>query len=249
MTALFELDAISVARGGRLVLDAVSLQIMAGEKCAIVGANGAGKTTLLRTLVGLEHPGAGRLKAFGVECRREKDFRAVRARAGLLFQDPDDQLFAPTVIEDVAFGPLNLGMSQKDAVRRAEETLQDLRLAHLSRRITHRLSGGEKRLVSLAAVLAMRPEILLLDEPTNALDAAHRARLIEILAGLDMAMAIVSHDQDFLGQLATRAVILSEGRLKPAALHRHVHSHDHPHVHGADEDQLHPHARGDAPGV
>jgi cobalt/nickel transport system ATP-binding protein len=104
----------------------------------------------------------------------------------------------------------------------------------------HRLSGGEKRLASLATVLAMQPDVLL-DEPTNALDEAHRARLIEILKGLNIAMAIVSHDQDFLGKLASRAVLLSEGRLKPTAVHRHAHSHDHLHVHGADHDHIHPH--------
>ncbi|MCW2285367.1 cobalt/nickel transport system ATP-binding protein [Rhodoblastus acidophilus] len=243
MSPLFKLDSICVSRGGRKVLNEASMEVASGERLAIAGANGAGKTTLLRTLVGLEKPSAGRLIAFGQECRAEKDFRAVRARAGFLFQDPDDQLFSPTVIEDVAFGPLNLGLSQPDALRRAEDTLARLGLTPLSRRITHRLSGGEKRLVALASVLAMRPKILLLDEPTNALDEAHRARLIEILAALDVAMVIVSHDQDFLARLTTRALLLAEGRLGRTVLHRHVHSHDHLHIHGADEDHVHPHAK------
>ncbi|MCW2272938.1 ATP-binding cassette domain-containing protein [Rhodoblastus acidophilus] len=243
MSLLFKLDSICVSRGGRLVLNEASMELAAGERLAIAGANGAGKTTLLRTLVGLEKPSAGRLNAFGQECRVEKDFRAVRARAGFLFQDPDDQLFSPTVIEDVAFGPLNLGLSQLDALRRAEDTLASLGLTPLSRRITHRLSGGEKRLVALASVMAMRPDILLLDEPTNALDEAHRARLIEILAALDVAMVIVSHDQDFLARLTTRALLLAEGRLGRTVLHRHVHTHDHLHIHGADDDHVHPHAK------
>lgn len=231
MSPLFELDAVTVARAGRVVLDRVSLTLMPGERLALAGANGAGKTTLLRTLVGLERPSAGRLAAFGAARRSETDFHAVRARAGLLFQDPDDQLFSPTVIEDVAFGPLNLGLAPAEAEARAAETLARFDLAHLAPRITHHLSGGEKRLVSLAAVLAMRPEVLLLDEPTNALDAAHAARLTDLLAGLKATMVIVSHDFALLERLATRAVLLKEGRLVKACLHRHVHAHDHIHIH------------------
>jgi cobalt/nickel transport system ATP-binding protein len=243
MSALFQLDGVTVLRGGAPVLRDVSVDVGEGERLALVGANGAGKTTLLRTLVGLEKPASGRVIAFGVECRSEKDFRPVRARAGFLFQDPDDQLFSPTVIEDVAFGPLNLGLSQKEAVRRAEETLENLGLAHLSRRVTHRLSGGEKRLVSLAAVLSMQPRALLLDEPTNALDETHLVRLTEILQQLDVAMILVSHDRLFLEKLATRARLLQDGRLAPATLHRHAHTHDHVHVHGDDEAHAHMHGK------
>lgn len=245
MTALFDLADVTVERAGRRVLDRVSLRLEAGERLALIGANGAGKTTLLRTLVGLERPIEGRIVAFGSERKVEKDFREVRALAGYLFQDPDDQLFSPTVIEDVAFGPLNLGLAPKDAVARAEATLERLALAHLARRITHRLSGGEKRLVSLAGVLAMEPRALLLDEPTNALDETHLARLSEILASLDVAMVIVSHDRHFLEHHATRALLLKEGRLSPAALHRHVHVHDHVHIHGVDDEHEHRHGAVD----
>jgi len=244
VTLLFDLADVTVARAGRRVLEGVSLQLTAGERLALVGANGAGKTTLLRTLVGLETAVSGRLVAFGRERRGEKDFREVRARAGFLFQDPDDQLFAPTVIEDVAFGPLNLGLSPAEAVARAEATLARLELGHLGPRISHRLSGGEKRLVGLAGVLAMAPDALLLDEPTNALDEAHRDRLIAILAALDVAMVIVSHDRPFLEKLATRAVLLKDGRLTPASLHRHVHTHDHLHIHGLDAEHGHGHGEG-----
>ncbi len=241
MTLLFELADVSVARGGRLVLDRVALRLEAGERLALVGSNGAGKTTLLRTLVGLERPASGRVVAFGAERRVEKDFREVRALAGYLFQDPDDQLFSPTVIEDVAFGPLNLGLAPREATARAEATLARLGLTHLARRVTHRLSGGEKRLVGLAGVLAMEPRVLLLDEPTNALDETHLARLSEILAGLDVAQVIVSHDRHFLERHATRALLLKDGRLAPVELHRHVHVHDHVHIHGIDEDHEHRH--------
>jgi cobalt/nickel transport system ATP-binding protein len=241
LTPLFDLDRVVVARAGRLVLDGASLRLDDGERLAIVGANGAGKTTLLRTLVGLERPKTGRLVAFGAERRIEADFREVRALAGYLFQDPDDQLFSPTVIEDVAFGPLNLGLTQKEAVARAEATLDRLSLGHLARRVTHRLSGGEKRLVGLATVMAMRPRALLLDEPTNALDEVHLARLTGILAGLDTAMVIVSHDRLFLQKLATRALLLKDGRLSETTLHRHVHAHDHVHIHGLDDEHGHRH--------
>ncbi len=241
MTPLFDLADVTVERAGRRVLDRVGLRLEAGERLALIGANGAGKTTLLRTLVGLERPTAGRIVAFGAERRVEKDFREVRALAGYLFQDPDDQLFSPTVIEDVAFGPLNLGLAPREATARAEATLERLALSHLARRITHRLSGGEKRLVSLAGVLAMEPRALLLDEPTNALDETHLARLSDILASLDVAMVIVSHDRHFLEHHATRAVALKDGRLAPAALHRHVHVHDHVHIHGVDDEHEHRH--------
>ncbi len=241
MTALFDLLDVAVGRAGRPVLTAVSMTLAAGERLALVGANGAGKTTLLRTLVGLERPTAGRLVAFGRERRGEADFHEVRARAGFLFQDPDDQLFSPTVIEDVAFGPLNLGLDPATAKARALATLDRLGLAGLAMRVTHRLSGGEKRLVSLAGVLAMGPQALLLDEPTNALDDVHRDRLVEILAALDVAMVIVSHDRLFLEKLATRALLLKDGRLAPASLHRHVHVHDHVHIHGLDPDHGHVH--------
>jgi cobalt/nickel transport system ATP-binding protein len=155
----------------------------------------------------------------------------VRTKAGFLFQDPDDQLFCATVIDDVAFGPLNLGMSQAAATATAKDTLAQLDLVSLADRITHRLSGGEKRLVSLASVLAMRPEVLLLDEPTNALDETHLARLTEILNSLPIAMVIVSHDRSFIERLATRAVSLREGSLVAAEIHRHLHIHDHVHIH------------------
>lgn len=243
MSALFDLVDVAVARAGRPILTSVSMTLEPGERLALVGANGAGKTTLLRTLVGLERPSAGRIVAFGRERRIEKDFHEVRARAGFLFQDPDDQLFSPTVIEDVAFGPLNLGLSAAAAEARARATLDRLGLAGLAARVTHRLSGGEKRLVSLATVLAMEPRALLLDEPTNALDETHRDRLIDILAGLDVAMVIVAHDRLFLEKLATRAVLLKDGRLAPASLHRHVHVHDHVHIHGLDDDHGHTHPR------
>jgi cobalt/nickel transport system ATP-binding protein len=155
----------------------------------------------------------------------------VRARVGLLFQNSDDQLFCPSVLDDVAFGPLNLGRSPADARQDAERALFDLGLAAFAERVTHRLSAGEKRLVALATVLAMQPRVLLLDEPTTGLDQASEARLIAHLSALDQAMLIVSHDRRFLEQLIDRAVVLEDGRLHEAVLHRHPHVHRHEHLH------------------
>ena len=239
MSPLLALDAVTVERSGRAVLDAVSLALYPGERLAVLGANGAGKTTLLRTLVGLETPRAGTVFAFGGIRRGDRDFREVRAKAGYLFQDPDDQLFCPTVIDDVAFGPRNLGLSEREAAAVARATLARLDLAHLAGRVTHRLSGGEKRLVSLAAVLAMKPEVLLLDEPSNALDETYLARLTAILASLSTTMVIVSHEKSFLGQLATRAILLKDSRVSDALVHRHTHAHHDRHIHGIDDDHRH----------
>lgn len=197
----------------RPLLNGVDFALDTGERVALLGDNGSGKTTLLHIMVGLIRPKSGEVHAFGRPRRSEADFVEVRAKAGLLFQDADDQLFCPTVAEDVAFGPLNLGKSKAEARAIVHATLERLGLAHLEERVTHKLSGGQKRLVSLAAVLAMEPEILLLDEPTNALDQPSRQRLLEILASLPQAMVIVSHDQDVVERLATRRVMLEDGVL------------------------------------
>ncbi len=239
MSAVFALAGIVLHRAASRVLDGADLVLERGERLALVGANGAGKTTLLRLLVGLERPTAGRLLAFGRPCPDEAAFRAVRRRVGLLFQDPDDQLFCPTVIEDVAFGPLNLGETPKAAFAIARATLDRLGLDHLAERITHRLSGGEKRLVALAGLLAMAPDVLLLDEPTNALDDANRARMLDLLAELEATMVIVSHDRPALERLATRAVVLQGGRLQPATIHRHPSPTPTLHIHGLDDDHRH----------
>jgi len=198
---------------GRGVLDGVDLAVAAGERTALLGANGSGKTTLLHVIVGLLRPQAGRIEAFGSERKAEADFREVRRRAGLVFQDPEDQLFCPTVVEDVAFGPIKLGLSRTDALAAAGETLASLGLAGYEERITYKLSGGEKRLVSLAAVLAMRPDVLLLDEPTANLDARARRRLIDALARRREAMLLATHDQDMVRELADRAALLTDGRI------------------------------------
>ncbi|NKN31659.1 energy-coupling factor ABC transporter ATP-binding protein [Marichromatium bheemlicum] len=215
MDPLFRLTDIHFAYPGRPpVLAGVGLTIRPGERIAVHGANGSGKSTLLQLMVGLLRPTAGTLVAFGAPRCVERDFHVVRRRTGLVFQDADDQLFCPTVTEDIAFGPRNLGQSPAQARATVEHTLARLGLEHLRDRVTHRLSGGERRLVALAAVLAMAPEVLLLDEPTNALDAPTRARLLQILTDLDQTLVLVSHDSPLRQALATRHYRLDQGRLE-----------------------------------
>ena len=231
MTDPIRLTDLTVIRDDRPVLAGAALTLGPSARLAILGANGAGKTTLLRSLIGLERPAAGTVTLFGTPCATEAAFRKQRPRIGFLFQDSDDQLFCPTVAEDVAFGPLNAGMRPVEARARAMETLTALGLDHLATRFPHRLSGGEKRLVCLAGLLAMRPEVLLLDEPTNGVDAANGARLRQALAAFTGAMILVSHDDGFIADLATEALVLMDGRLHKADIHAHPHHHMHAHIH------------------
>ena len=215
-TALIQLDAVSFAYGTNgLVLDQLDLAIAPGDRLGLIGANGSGKTTLLHLVMGLIRPTAGILRIFGQPRQAERDFQDVRGRVGLLFQDSDDQLFCPTVVEDVAFGPLNLGKTRGEAVEVSRQTLRELGLTGYENRITYRLSLGEKRLVALATVLAMKPEALLLDEPTANLDAHAAQAVTDALNRLDTPMLIVSHDEAFLQRVTETRLILSEGCIHP----------------------------------
>lgn len=212
--SLFELANIHFGYVGcPPVLNGANLSLQAGERLCITGHNGAGKSTLLRIMVGLLKPNKGSITAFGQLCQQDKDFYSVRQRAGLVFQDADDQLFCPTVAEDIAFGPLNQGKSPAQAMQLVTDLLQQMQLGYLQDRVTHKLSGGEKRLVALASVLAMQPEVLLLDEPTNALDEENEARLVAILQGLPQAMVLVSHDPHFRRKIGNRTLRVVEGQL------------------------------------
>jgi len=215
-SALIEFHEVSFAYGPqRPVLERCTFQLQPGQRLALMGANGSGKTTVLHLAMGLLPPASGRIEAFGRPRCRPDDFHDVRRRAGLLFQDADDQLFCPTVAEDVAFGPLNLGKTHAEAWQIVGQTLDQLGLAGYEGRITHKLSGGEKRLVALATVLAMQPDVLLLDEPTSGLDEAGSRRICQLLAALPQAMLIVSHDRDFLRCVTQAALVLRAGRLEP----------------------------------
>ncbi len=203
----------------------------------IIGPNGCGKTTLLHLMVGLIKPTEGELLFNGVPVTTKLDMYNLRRDVGFLFQSSDDQLFSPTVIEDVAFGPLNLGFKPEEARVIAENTLKNLGLKGFEDRITHKLSGGEKKLVALATILAMRPKVLLLDEPTNNLDPKTTSRLIEILQNLDLHQVIISHDWDFLSHTTNILYKIDHGHIHKCKedhihVHRHVHrAGDHPHEH------------------
>jgi cobalt/nickel transport system ATP-binding protein len=236
--AIIHLERVSFAYPGRQpVLKDLDLHFHAGQQIGLVAPNGSGKTTLFHIIMGLLKPDSGQVNLFGKGRSREADFVEVRRRIGLLFQDADDQLFSPTVIDDVAFGPLNLGQSRDQARATAENALADLGLEGFANRITHQLSGGEKRLVSLATVLAMAPEVLLLDEPTNGLDTGTRQRIVEILKGLKISFILISHNLDFLSQLTDRIYTMEAGRIltdQPMTPHQHTHVHTHgkvPHEH------------------
>ncbi|QVL48860.1 MAG: ABC transporter ATP-binding protein [Thiocapsa sp.] len=220
MPPLFELSGVRFAYPGQApVLMDVSLGLEAGERIALTGPNGSGKSTLLHIMVGLLRPQAGTVVAFGTPRRKEQDFHEVRQRVGLVFQDPDDQLFCPTVAEDIAFGPLNLGQSKTEVLEVVDRTLDRLQLRHLRDRVTHKLSGGEKRLVGLATVLAMEPDVLLLDEPTNALDEATRARLVAILNALPQALILISHDAHFRRKVTSHQYRIRDGVIGALEVH------------------------------
>jgi cobalt/nickel transport system ATP-binding protein len=223
--------------GGPPVLQELDFTLNRGERLGVIAPNGSGKTTLFHLIMGLLKPTAGRLELFGRKARTEEDFAAVRRRVGLLFQDADDQLFSPTVLEDVAFGPLNLGRAKDEAVAIARRTLDFLGLNGFEERITFKLSGGEKRLVSLATVLAMEPEVLLLDEPVNGLDTRTRAKLIEVLQCLDLSYVLISHELEFLTATTDTVYTMDAGKIlldREFHVHQHVHAHPlgaRPHAH------------------
>ena len=227
---IIELKQVSFSYpGGPPVLRDLDFRLQPGERIGVIAPNGSGKTTLFHLIMGLAKPFGGEVTIFGQPRREERDFEEVRRRIGLLFQDPDDQLFSPTVLEDVAFGPLNLGKSKAEAAAVARRTLGFLGLNGFEDRITFKLSGGEKRLVSLAAVLAMDPEVLLLDEPANGLDTRTRLRLIEILRGLELSYILISHELDFLSATTNVIYTMADGRIRlDRELHVHQHTHAHP---------------------
>lgn len=200
---------------GPPILDHVNLDVPKGARIGLVGPTGGGKTTILRLIVGLIRPTSGQVEVLGKARTTEESFAEVRRKVQLLFQDPEDQLFSPTVLEDVAFGPLNTGKSREESIVIAQETLASLGLNGYEDKITHKLSGGQKRLVSLAAVLAMKPDALLLDEPENGLDEESVKRLVDILWGLPLTMIVVSHHRNFLERVVTTGLVVRKGAVSP----------------------------------
>lgn len=197
---------------GTQVLDGISFRVTHGESVAIIGANGAGKSTLLMHMNGYLTPSLGEL-IIGDYPVSKKNIQAVRRSVGMVFQDPDDQLFMPTVFDDVAFGPLNLGLSPENIEARVMEALERVNASHLRERPPYKLSGGEKRAVAIAAVLSMTPDILVMDEPSSNLDPRSRRKLIEILKTFTHTKIIASHDLDLALDLCERTLILHNDKI------------------------------------
>lgn len=195
------------------LFEGLTLELRTGERLGLIGPIGSGKTTIFHLMAGLLQATSGTIEIFGHTRTTDEDFADARTRVGLLFQEPDDQLFCPTVHEEIAFGPLNLGKSPAEADTIARETMARIGLAGFEEAITHRLSGGEKRLVTLASVLAMDPQVLLLDEPTNGLDPRGRRALRALLRELPVAQIIATHDMELVVDLCPRVIAIDHGKI------------------------------------
>jgi cobalt/nickel transport system ATP-binding protein len=211
---MIRLRAIQFKYNSTYLLDGLSFHVEPGDRIGLIGPNGSGKTTLCHIIMGLLKPESGEVEIFGKPRKDEADFAEIRGRIGFLFQDADDQLFCPTVLEDVAFGPMNLGKSPEEARRIVARTLASLKLEGFEERLTYQLSGGEKRLVSLATVLAMEPELLILDEPTTGLDEETTRRLVEILRESSLSYLLISHDKDFVQKTADKICEIKNGTIR-----------------------------------
>lgn len=195
---------------GTEALRGISFEVARGESVAIVGANGAGKSTLLQHLNGYLTPTRGGVRVAGQPLTRDRAAE-IRRAVGVVFQDPDDQLFMPTVFDDVAFGPLNLGVPPGEVERRASVALDRVGMAHLRDRPPHKLSAGEKRAVAIATILALSPDVLVMDEPSSNLDPRGRRRLMELLATFDHTKIIASHDLELVVELCPRVIVMDSG--------------------------------------
>lgn len=208
-----EIENLSFAYpDGNQALRDVSLRLCRGEKIALVGPNGAGKSTLLLHLNGILETQRGKIRVCGLELNK-KTAGQVRAAVGLVFQSPDDQLFSPTVFDDVAFGPIYQGLPEVEVRRRVETALQQVHMESYARRVSHHLSVGEKKRIAIATVLSMNPEVLVLDEPTAGLDPRARRMLIELLRELPQTMIVATHDLPMVRELLPRTAIMDGGRL------------------------------------
>ncbi len=210
--ALVEINNLSFSyEKGTQVLSDINLSIGSGESIAIVGANGVGKSTLLRLLVGLESGYDGSIKVNGIDVIK-KNLPAVREKIGYVFQDAEAQLFMPSVYDDVAFAPRNYNYPEDEVNIRVEDALRKIGISHLRDKSTYKLSGGEKKLVSIAAILSTDPEIILMDEPSIALDPKNRRNLIGVLNSLPQCKILATHDLDMALDTCERTIILKDGR-------------------------------------
>lgn len=271
-TVVFDIHAVGYHYSEITALDAVTFVVRRGERIVVLGANGSGKSTLLRLLAALAFPSSGTISFSGTPLTEEAFQEDVfgfdfRRRVALVFQNPDIQLFNPSVFDEVAFGPLQLGWPKAKIIERVDAVLASLQIEHLKDRAPHRLSGGEKKRVALASVLILDPEVLLLDEPTSALDPRSQSRMIDFLIDCGGVKTVITstHELHIVEDIADRCIVLKDGRiaadgtpaqilanedlLKEAQLlhvHRHRHSsgivHSHPHLHrGHEHDQHHRH--------
>ena len=196
---------------GQPVLKDLNFTIRDGESAGLIGANGSGKSTLMKVLLGLL-PHEGSVKVDGLEFRKE-NLKEIRRKLGLVLQNSDNQMFMPTVFEDIMFAPLNYGMSREEAEQRTDQILKRLGISDLKHRHNHKLSGGEKRMAAVAAVLAMDPETVLMDEPTSALDPCNRRVVINTIRTLPNTKIIASHDLDMILDTCDRVILLSGGQI------------------------------------
>jgi cobalt/nickel transport system ATP-binding protein len=266
---VFQLDAVSFSYHGRheALID-VDLKIARGEQLVILGANGSGKSTLLKMLDGLYRPTSGSIRAFGQDITGVADdpvrARELHRRVGLVFQDADVQLFSPTVYDDVAFGPLQMGWDKERVTREVARALEQMNVTHLSDRAPYELSGGEKKRVAIATVLSMEPDVILLDEPTASLDPRSSAVLVDVIAGLrhlGKTVVVTTHQLEIVPLIATRVVVFGDQERRPVAsgnpteilsntellirtnlVHEHLHFHAdanllHSHLHGAEHHE------------
>mgnify|MGYP004686032409 FL=1 len=202
---------VSFSYGEHTVLDNVSFEINEGEQVGLIGANGAGKSTIMKAALGLISCG-GEITIDSMPMERE-NLPAIRKALGYVLQDSDNQMFMPTVLEDMIFGPINYGMNREEAEKAAEETLAQLGLEYLKNRHNHKMSGGEKRMAAIATILAMKPKAMLMDEPSTALDPQNRRTLIRALNALPITKIIASHDLDLILDTCDRVLLLSDGKI------------------------------------
>ena len=266
---VFQLDGVSFSYHGRHeALSNVDLTINQGEQLVILGANGSGKSTLLKMLDGLYRPTSGTILAFGADITDVADdpirSRELHRRVGLVFQDADVQLFSPTVYDDVAFGPLQMGWDKARVQREVARALEQMNVTHLADRAPYELSGGEKKRVAIATVLSMEPDVILLDEPTASLDPRSSAVLVDVIAGLrhlGKTVVVTTHQLEIVPLIATRVVVFGDQERRPVAsggpteilsdaellirtnlVHEHLHFHAdanllHSHLHGAEHHE------------
>jgi len=259
LPAVFEISSVTFRYSEATALDDVTLSISAMERIALLGANGSGKSTLLRLLAGLAFPTSGSTAFCGEPLTEEyfddaKLSRGFRRRVGVVFQNSDVQLFNPTVFDEVAFGPLQLGWTKPETIERVDAALNDMEIFHLKHRSPHRLSGGEKKRVALASVLVLDPDVLLVDEPTAALDPKSQDHVIEFLFGCAGKKTVITatHDLSIIKDIADRCIVLENGHIAGDGSARSIHGdwdllqrahlvHVHRHRHGSGDVHAHPH--------